>query len=393
MNTPLRQLFLQHNAQTSPSPLLLEFVRAQGVYLYDTDNKPHIDLISGISVSNIGHSNQKVIAAITHQASAYMHLMVYGEYVQKPQVLYAQKLASVLPKSLQSVYFTNSGSEAIEGALKLAKRYTGRTEIIACKQSYHGSTHGALSVMGNESYKQAYRPLLPDVRFIKFNALPDLDLITTNTACVLAETIQGEAGCVVPNIAYLHALRKKCTETGTLLILDEIQCGFGRTGSLWAFTEYGIVPDILVVGKALGGGMPLGAFIAAPELMEALTTNPVLGHITTFGGHPVCCAAGLAALEVLLEEKMVADVAKKELLFRKLLVHPKIKQIHGKGLLLAIEFADFEENKQIIDACIADGVITDWFLHTGNCMRIAPPLIITEAEITHACAVILKNCG
>jgi acetylornithine/N-succinyldiaminopimelate aminotransferase len=386
----LRQLFLNHNAQTTRFPLLLEFESARGCYLYTHEGKACLDLISGIGVSNIGHSHPKVIAAITSQAEKYMHLMVYGEYVQAPQVLFAEKLASLLPQQLQCTYFVNSGAEAVEGALKLAKRYTGRTEIIAFKNSYHGSTHGALSVMGNEEYKQAYRPLLPGIRFIGFNNPDDLQSITTETACVLVETIQGEAGIRVPDTSYMQALRKRCTETGTLLILDEIQVAFGRTGKLFAFEHFGIVPDILVLAKALGGGMPIGAFVSSNNIMSVLTENPILGHITTFGGHPVCCAAGLAALNVLLDEYLVDSVPEKEALFRSLLVHPAICEVRGKGLLLSIELESFELNKKVIDRCIENGIITDWFLHCSNSMRIAPPLIISHDEIRMACQVIIE---
>ena len=385
----LRQLFLNNNAQTTDFPLLLEFERAQGVYMYNNEGKAFIDLISGIGVSNLGHSHPKVIEAIKNQVDKYMHLMVYGEYVQAPQVRFAEKLVAVLPANLNSVYFTNSGSEAVEGALKLAKRYTGRAEVVAFNQSYHGSTHGALSVMGNEYFKQPYRPLLPGVTFINFNQVDQLSAITHHTACVIVETIQGEAGIRVPDSAYIQALRKRCTETGTLLILDEIQAAFGRTGKLFAFENFGIVPDILLLAKALGGGMPIGAFISSVQIMSALKENPILGHITTFGGHPVCSAAGLAALEVLLNEKLIDQVSGKEALIRRKLVHPAIKQIRGKGLMLAVEFESFELNKKIIDRCIENGVITDWFLHCSNAMRIAPPLIITLDEINVACDVIL----
>jgi acetylornithine/succinyldiaminopimelate/putrescine aminotransferase len=386
----LRQLFLNHNAQTTRFPLLLEFENAKGCYLHTKEGKACLDLISGIGVSNIGHSHPEVIEAIKQQAEKYMHLMVYGEYVQAPQVLFAEKLASLLPESLQSTYFVNSGAEAIEGALKLAKRYTGRSEIVAFKNSYHGSSHGALSVMGNEEYKQAYRPLLPGVRFVHFNEPADLEHITTQTACVLVETLQGEAGIRVPDTSYMQALRKRCTETGTLLILDEIQVAFGRTGKLFAFEHFGIVPDILVLAKALGGGMPICAFVSSQAIMSTLTENPILGHITTFGGHPVCCAAGLAALNVLLDDDLTSAVAQKETLFRKLLIHPAIREVRGKGLLLAIELDNFELNKKIIDRCIENGIITDWFLHCSNSMRIAPPLIITSEEIEQACTVILE---
>ncbi|MDB5061466.1 MAG: aminotransferase class [Mucilaginibacter sp.] len=386
----LRQLFLNNNAQTTNFPLLLEFERAEGVYMYNSEGKPYIDLISGIGVSNLGHSNPKVISAIKDQVDKYMHLMVYGEYVQTPQVRFAEKLLSILPQNLQSVYFTNSGAEAVEGALKLAKRFTGRQQVVALHNSYHGSTHGALSVMGNEEFKQAYRPLLPGVSFISLNNHDDLQLITNKTACVIIETIQGEAGVRVPDLTYMQALRNRCTQTGTLLILDEIQAAFGRTGKLFAFEHFGIVPDILLLAKALGGGMPVGAFIASTAIMSALKENPILGHITTFGGHPVCCAAGLAALEVLLDEQLVEKVAEKEALIRKHLTHSAIKNIRGKGLMLALEFESFDLNKKIIDTCIANGVITDWFLHCSNAMRLAPPLIITNEEIVSACKVITQ---
>jgi acetylornithine/N-succinyldiaminopimelate aminotransferase len=386
----LRQLFLNHNAQTTRFPLLLEFESAKGVYLYDKDGKPYLDLISGIGVSNLGHSHPRIVKAVKDQAEKYMHLMVYGEYVQAPQVKFAEKLASLLPPQLQSTYFVNSGAEAVEGALKLAKRYTGRSEIIAFKNSYHGSTHGALSVMGNEEYKQAYRPLLPGVTFIDFNDLTRLEQITTKTACVIIETLQGEAGVRVPDAAYMRALRQRCTETGTLLILDEIQVAFGRTGKLFAFEHFDIAPDILLLAKALGGGMPIGAFVSSNQIMSALSENPILGHITTFGGHPVCCAAGLAALETLLDESLMAQVAEKEALFRQLLIHPAIREVRGKGLLLAAELESFDLNKKVIDRCIENGVIVDWFLHCSNSMRIAPPLIITHQEIAKACSIILE---
>jgi acetylornithine/succinyldiaminopimelate/putrescine aminotransferase len=386
----LRQLFLANNAQTTNFPLLLEFERAEGVYMYDSNGKPYLDLISGIGVSSLGHGNPHVISAIKEQVDKYMHLMVYGEYVQTPQVRFAEKLVSLLPESLESVYFVNSGAEAVEGALKLAKRFTGRSQVISCYNSYHGSTHGALSVMGNEEYKQAYRPLLPGVNFIRLNNTDDLELITEETACVIIETLQGEAGIRVPDIKYMQSLRKRCTQTGTLLILDEIQAAFGRTGKLFAFEHFDITPDILLLAKALGGGMPVGAFISSHQIMGALKENPILGHITTFGGHPVCCAAGLAALEVLLNENLIEQVDAKSNLFRELLIHPTIKEIRGKGLMLAIELESFELNKKIIDRCIENGVVVDWFLHCSNSMRIAPPLIISFDEIRKACSVIIE---
>jgi acetylornithine/succinyldiaminopimelate/putrescine aminotransferase len=338
----------------------------------------------------VGHRHPKVIEAIKLQLDSYLHIMVYGELVQSPQVLYAKLLIEHLPSSLNSVYFTNSGTEATEGAMKLAKRVTGRTEMVCFNNSYHGSTQGALSVMGDEYWRNAFRPLLPGVHHANYNSFEALEFITNNTACVIVETIQAEAGVNAPLKEWITALRNKCTATGTLLILDEIQCGFGRNGTLWAFEQFGIVPDILLLGKALGGGMPLGAFIADKKLMDAFTDKPVLGHITTFGGHPVCCAAGMAAMNVLLDEKLLDEVFAKEQLFRTLLHHPKIKAVRSRGLMIAVEFENFQQNKQIIDACIEAGVFTDWFLFADNCMRIAPPLTISQEEIKKACELILK---
>jgi len=319
-----------------------------------------------------------------------MHLAVYGEYIQSPQVLYAAKITSVLPQSINSVYFVNSGAEATEGALKLAKRYTGRKKIISCNKAYHGSTHGALSVMGNEYYKEAYQPLLPGVEFIEFNQESDLLKIDNETACVIMETIQGEAGVRVPDLAYMQALRRRCTETGTLLILDEIQTGFGRTGKLFAFEHFDIVPDILLLAKGIGGGMPIGAFCANRDVMNVLADNPILGHITTFGGHPVCCAAGLATLSAIIEEDMMAGIDKKEALLRSELVHPAIKEVRGKGLMLCIQLDSFAQVEEVSRLCIAKGVIIDWFLHCDTALRIAPPLVVSEAEIVSACNII-KN--
>ncbi len=384
-----RELFLKHVAQTSPEPLALEIVKAEGCRLWDAEGKEYLDLIAGISVCNVGHRHPRVVEAIKAQIDQYMHLLVYGEFVQSPQVQYAKFLTDHFPSSLNAVYFTNSGSEATEGAMKLAKRVTGRTEIVAFNNSYHGSTQGALSIMGDEYWRNAFRPLLPGVYHAGYNSFDDLQHITSNTACVIAETIQAEAGVNAPLKEWIIALRNRCTETGTLLILDEIQCGFGRNGSLWAFEQFDVVPDILLLGKALGGGMPLGAFVADKELMWKLTENPVLGHITTFGGHPVSCAAGMAAMKVLLEEKLVDSVFEKEIQFRTLLHHPKIIAVRSRGLMIAVEFGSFETNKKIIDACIAQGVLTDWFLFAPKCMRIAPPLTIKDEEIRKACAVIL----
>lgn len=386
-----RQLFLQHNAQTTFFPLLLEMERAEGVYIWDVDGKRYFDLISGIAVSNIGHGNQSVIDAITRQVQSYMHLMVYGEFVQAPQVKFAHKLVSLLPSNLQSVYFVNSGAEAIDAALKLAKRFTGRHLTISCKNAYHGSSQGVLSIMGNETYKQAYRPLIPGNSLIEFGNMEDLNIIDQSIACVVVETVQGEAGVRTADTTYFKALRETCSKHKVLLILDEIQCGMGRTGLLFAYEHYGIVPDILCLSKSLGGGMPLGAFISSNEIMESLAHHPMLGHITTFGGHPVCCAAGLAALEFTLENHLIAKVHQKELLFRSQLVHPQIKEIRGKGLLLALQFDSFETNKRIIDCCIKNGVISDWFLFCDNAMRIAPPLTISEKEIDEVCKIILKS--
>ncbi len=385
-----RNLFLQHVGQTSQAPLALEIVKAEGCKLYDVNGKEYIDLIGGISVCNVGHRHPKVVEAIKKQLDNYLHIMVYGELVQSPQVQYAKMLADNLSPSLNSVFFTASGSEATEGAMKLAKRFSGRTQIISFKNSYHGSTQGALSVMGSEYWQQAFRPLLPGIVQLNYNSFEDLENITTQTACVITETIQAEAGVLVPQNNWLKALREKCTQTGTLLVLDEIQCGFGRNGTLWAFEQFDVVPDILLLGKALGGGMPLGAFIAGKKLMDSLSHNPVLGHINTFGGHPVCCAAGMAAFKVLLEEKLVDGVKEKEKLFLSLLKHPKIQKVNSCGLMLAVYFESFEMNKKIIDELILQGVFTDWFLFASNCLRIVPPLVIGEEEIREACEKI-KN--
>lgn len=378
-NISLRQLFLHHVAQTSPSPLAIEVERAEAEFIYDSKQRQFIDFISGIAVSNVGHRHPSVLKAIDEQLKKYMHVMVYGEYVQSPQVRLAEKLAQHLPSSLQSVYYTNSGAEANEGALKLAKRATGRTQIVYCKNAYHGSTAGVLSVMGDEYFKNAYRPLIPDTLMIHYNSISDLELITSQTAAVIIETIQGEAGAVEPENGYLKQLRKKCDETAALLILDEIQAGFGRTGKLWAFEHYGIVPDILTLSKGMGGGLPIGAFIASKDLMNTLTFNPVLGHITTFGGNAVCCAASLATLNVILEEKLY--IRAEELGNRiktRFERNEKLSKIRGKGLMLAIPFTDAYENQHIIQKCLQSGLITDWFLFADNALRIAPPLIIGD---------------
>ena len=386
-----RQLFLQHIAQTSPAPLMLEIERAKGVFLYDKNNKAYLDLIAGISVSNVGHCHPKVVAAIQKQVAQYMHLMVYGEYVYTPQVALSTLLCEHLPPHLNAVYLVNSGTEATEGALKLAKRYTKRTELISFSNAYHGSTHGSLSIMGSETFKQAFRPLLPDTRHIPYNSEKDLAHITEKTACVMAEVVQAEAGVIVPQNDFLKKLRQRCNKVGALLIFDEIQTGFGRTGSLFAFEQYGVEPDILLLAKGMGGGLPIGAFIASREMMSVFQHNPVLGHISTFGGNPVTCAASLATLKVLLENDYIAQVKEKETLFHKYLKHEKIQAVRSKGLLMFIEFVDFDFTKKVIDKCIEKGLITDWFLFADNCLRIAPPLIIEEKEIIWACQQILKS--
>jgi len=385
-----KQLFLLNTAQTSNSPRFLEIERAEGNYLYDVDGNKYLDLVSGFAVSNIGHRHPVVLEAIKNQLDRYLHVTVYGEYVQSPQVNFAHLLARILPENLSSVYFTNSGAEATEGALKLAKRYTGRTEILSFHHSYHGSTHGALSVMGNEYYKQAYRPLLPDVRFLDLNDEEQLEWITEKTAAVILESIQGEAGIRVPDKNYFKKLRTKCDETGTLLILDEIQTGFGRTGKLFCFEHYDLVPDILLIAKGMGGGMPIGAFISSKKIMDSLKENPILGHITTFGGHPVSCAAGLASLKLILEKKLFENVPEKETLFRTHLVHPKIKEIRGIGLMLSLQLDSFEHVEKISSLCAKEGLIIDWFLHCETAMRIAPPLTISNKEIILACNIIKK---
>ena len=393
MLTP-RQLFLRHQAQTSEFPLLVEIERAEGVYMYTPEGRPILDLISGIGVSNVGHRHPRVLQAIHEQLDKYLHLMVYGELVQAPPARLAHALAATLPAPLDTVYFTNSGTEAIEGALKLAKRHTGRTGLVSAHNAYHGSTHGALSITGSEGFKNSYRPLLPDVTHLRYNELADLALITENTAAVVLETVQGEAGVRPPRPGYLPAVRQRCTEVGALLILDEIQCGFGRTGTQWAFEQFGVVPDILVCAKGMGGGMPIGAFISSPEIMVGFQTNPILGHCTTFGGHPVSCAASLATLQVIQEENLLAGVAAKAERLRAQLVHPAIREVRNCGLLMAVEFESFEVLKPIIDRALAEeSILTDWFLFCDNSLRIAPPLTITEAEIDAAVAGLLRAIG
>jgi acetylornithine/succinyldiaminopimelate/putrescine aminotransferase len=385
-----RQLFLNHVAQTSAAPLMLEIERAQGMYMYDVQGKKHLDLIAGIGVSALGHSHPAVVSAVKEQVEKYMHLMVYGEFVESPQVKYANRLTEFLPQNLNNVYFTNSGAEATEGAMKLAKRTTGRTQFVSFKNSYHGSTQGALSVMGDEYFKRKFRPLLPDVLQLEYYNEDELEKISAQTAAVIIEPVQAESGVTVPSKKFIQQLRKRCDETGALLIFDEAQTGLGRTGKMFAFEHYDVVPDILLLAKALGGGMPLGAFISSKEKMDLLSENPVLGHITTFGGHPVCCAAGLASFNFIVQENLIEQVEAKGKLFDKLLVHPTVKSKNRIGLMMSLQFENFEQNKKIIDRCIEKGVLTDWFLFAPHCMRIAPPLIISEEEIKISCQTILE---
>lgn len=384
----LRQSFLQHIAQTSDIPLMIEVAKASGVYLYNPAGKAYLDLIAGISVSSLGHCHPAVVAAVQKQSAAYMHTMVYGEYLLKPQIALAELLVEQLPASLDSVYFVNSGTEATEGAMKLAKRYTGRAEIIACKKAYHGTTQGAASLMYPKEFTRAYHPLLPGIKHIEFDCDFCLQEISEKTACVIVETVQAEWGVRPPSPNYLKTLKARCEAVGALLVLDEIQVGYGRTGSLFAFEQYDVVPDILLLAKAMGGGMPIGAFVASQEVMEVLSYDPVLGHITTFGGHPVTCAAGLATLQTLLTTDYIDQVKAKEQLFRKLLTHPKIREIRSAGLLMAVQLEDFDQVKKVIEYCLKEGLIVDWFLFNNSAIRIAPPLIISEVEVRAACKIL-----
>jgi len=386
-----RERFFGFVAQTSDNPLAIEIQKAEGVYLY-ADNKTYIDCISGISVSNLGHSNPVINEALKNQIDKHLHLMVYGEMIQSTQVQLAETLASYLPSNLQSVYFVNSGSEAIEGAMKLAKRYTGRSRFVAQEYAYHGSTHGALSMMSEPYFSQSFTPLLPGIDFIRQNSRSKIsNLITHETAAVFVEPIMGEKGYLKCTIPYLKAIRKRCDETSTLLVFDEIQSGYGRTGTLFAFQELEVVPDILVLAKGFGGGMPLGAFVSSNKIMQVLTDNPVLGHITTFGGHPLSCAASLAALNYLHDELILDSIQEKEDLFRKLLVHPKIKKIDGKGLMLALVFEDAQFCRKVIDACVDSGLLIDWFLYAENRIRLSPPLIISKEQIEIVSGIIIEN--
>jgi len=386
-----RELFLRFQAQTSNLPLGLEIASAHGCWLTTTDDKKYLDLISGVSVSNIGHRHSAVIEAIHDQSSRYLHTMVYGEYAQEPTARLAQSICSMLDSSLDNVYFTNSGAEATEGAMKLAKRYTQRPSIIYCRHAYHGSTQGALSVMGSPCMQDAFRPLLPDTTMISFNDFEALKNIRENTAAIIIEPIQAEAGVIEPLDGYLQAVRKRCDEVGALMILDEIQTGFGRTGTMWAHTQYEVVPDILLLAKGMGGGLPIGAFVAPHKIMKTLTHKPVLGHITTFGGNALCAAAALAVVHVLQTTDYIAHVKSKALLFKDLLQHAQIKSLRQAGFMMALEFDNFDTTKKIIDLCLAGNLITDWFLFADNCLRIAPPLIINEDEIAFACDVIIHS--
>lgn len=381
--------FYRHLAQTSPEPLALEIRNAEGTYLFDTNGKRYMDLISGISVSSTGHRHPEVIRAIKAQLDSHLHVMVFGEFIQEPQVKLAARLAGLLPSSLDTTYFVNSGSEAVEGALKLAKRYTGRYEIVAFKNAYHGSTHGALSVTGSEALKQRFRPLLPSIKHLEFNNFNDLGLITKQTACVIIEPVQGEAGIIPAQQEYLQSLRARCDETGSLLIFDEIQTGMGRTGRMFAFEGYGVTPDILLLAKAFGGGLPLGAFIASAEIMKCLSHDPVLGHITTFGGHPLSCAAALANLNIIINENLISDVkAKADLIAEGLKDLEAVNEIRHAGLLMAVQFENDAFNQQVIKRCLEKGLITDWFLFKPDALRIAPPLTISYDEIDSAVKIL-----
>lgn len=390
----LRKQFLQHVAQTSPSPMLVEVERAEGSCFYTPEGKRYYDLVAGVSVSNVGHCNPAVVEAVQRQTARYMHVMVYGELVESPQVRYAARIAAALPDPLESVYFVNSGAEAVEGALKLAKRYTGRSEMISFRRAYHGSTHGVMSMMGSpegEEWKAAFRPLLPDVQSLVFNDFEELERITHRTACVLVEPVRGEAGIELPAEGFLQALRRRCDEVGALLIFDEIQTGFGRCGEMFACLKYGVTPDIICLAKALGGGMPLGAFVSSGQIMSTLSYNPTLGHITTFGGHPVCCAAGLAAMEYIEKNDLHHASEAKGALFEELLRdHPAVREIRRSGLLMAVELGSSERLYAIMELFKQEGIMSDWFLFCDTAFRISPPLVITEDEIRECCRIIVS---
>lgn len=385
----LHTAFERHLAQTSPYPIALDVVGADGCYIHTRDGKHYLDLVAGLAVNNTGHRHPKVVQAIKDQCDRYLHVIPYGEFVQEPQVRFAEQLTGLLPAGLDSAYFVNSGTEANEAAIKLAKRITRRTGLVACHKSYHGSTHGSLSITGNEAKKYRNRPLLPDVHFITFNEPSDLALIDERTAAVIVEPIQGDAGVRVPDVAWMKALRQRCTDVGAMLVFDEVQTGFGRTGKLFAFEHFGVVPDILVLGKALGGGLPMGAFVSSRDRMRLLTHDPVLGHITTFGGHPLPCASGSAALEVLTAEALSENAVQMGSLFKELLVHPAIAEVRGEGLMLAVDLGDADRVQRVVHDCLANGVLGFWFLSCPTAFRIAPPLTITAQQVREACAVIL----
>jgi len=387
-----REIFHKYIGMTSPTPMGIEVEKAEGIFLFDPEGKRYFDLVSGVAVCNTGHRHPAILKAVNDQLDKYLHLMVYGEFIQSPQVQFAKMLADHLPESLSCNYFVNSGSEAIEGAMKLAKRYTGRTGILSFRKAYHGSTQGSLSILGDESLKNAFRPLLPGIRHIRFNNFEDLDHIDESVACIVVETIQAEAGVILPVDGYLEALRRRCTEKRVLLVMDEVQTGLGRTGKLFAFEHYGVIPDILVLAKGLGGGMPLGAFISSHKIMSSLTHHPELGHITTFGGHPVCCAAAIANLEVILKENLISQVEEKGNLFIELLGdHPAVKAIRNKGLMMALELHHHYEWQKVLKIFIANGIITETFLFDPHSFRLAPPLTITPDEIREACERIRKG--
>lgn len=382
--------FLKYQAQTTPHPLSLEIAYAKGSYVYDTHNKPYLDFIAGVSANTLGHNHPKVSEAIKRQVDNYTHVMVYGEFIQKPQLELSKALANTVPDKNCAVYLTNSGTEATEGALKLAKRFTGKTEIIAAKNAYHGNTQGAMSVCGAEGQNSAFRPLIPGVRFIEFNLEKDLEKITNSTAAVILETIQGGAGFIVPTNDYLKKVQRRCNQVGALLILDEIQSGIGRTGTFWGFENYGCIPDIIITGKGLGGGMPIGAFIADKHIMDVLQDKPKLGHITTFGGHPVIAAAGVATLRELFGSNLIAETLRKEQLIRSYLTHPSIKEIRGKGLMLAALVETPEMASQIILKCMDEGLFLFWLLYEGKAIRITPPLTISDEELKKGCELLIR---
>lgn len=382
--------FFKYQAQTTPHPLALEISHAKGSYIYDTSGKKHLDFVAGVSACTLGHCHPNIVSAIKNQAEKYLHVMVYGEYIQKPAVQLAKLLAENLPPQLNTTYLVNSGTEAIEGSLKLARRATGRSQILYAHQAYHGNTMGSMSVMGFEERKNAFKPLLPDCFPITFNNTEDIQQITSETAAIILETIQGGAGFIEPENDYLFKIRKRCNETGTLLILDEIQPGFGRTGKLFAFEHFGIAPDILVMGKGMASGMPIGAFTASQQTMELLQDNPKLGHITTFGGNPVIASAALETLKVLIDTDIIQETLKKEKMFRKHLMHPRIKEIRGRGLMLAVMLETPEIATEVILACKEKGLILFWLLFEGRALRITPPLTISETEIEEGCLILTK---